>query len=217
MLSLGKLAPGQQQYYLKTVARGAEEYYTGANEAPGEWTGQSAARLGLTDEVDADTLGLVLESRDPISEERLTRAQGAPKIPGFDATFCTPKSVSLLFALGEPEASNEVRNVHDASVTAALGVLEAEAARARRGRAASNDTSRKGSSLPRFVTGRHEQGTRTSTPMFWSRMSCGVLMTGVGQPWMYGRSMDGPRRSATSTRHNSAPNSPTAWVSCGRR
>ena len=35
MLSLGKLAPGQQQYYLDTVARGAEEYYTGAKEAPG--------------------------------------------------------------------------------------------------------------------------------------------------------------------------------------
>ncbi len=26
VLSLGKLAPGQQQYYLDTVARGAEEY-----------------------------------------------------------------------------------------------------------------------------------------------------------------------------------------------
>ena len=39
MLSLGKLAPGQQQYYLDTVAKGAEEYYTGAKEAPGEWRG----------------------------------------------------------------------------------------------------------------------------------------------------------------------------------
>ena len=29
MLSLGKLAPGQQEYYLDTVAKGAEEYYTG--------------------------------------------------------------------------------------------------------------------------------------------------------------------------------------------
>jgi conjugative relaxase-like TrwC/TraI family protein len=134
VLSLGKLAPGQQQYYLETVAHGAEEYYTGAKEAPGEWAGLSAARLGLAGEVDADALGLVLESRDPMSGERLTRAQGAPKIPGFDATFCAPKSVSLLFALGDPEASNEVRNAHDAAVGAALGVLEGEAARARRGR-----------------------------------------------------------------------------------
>jgi conjugative relaxase-like TrwC/TraI family protein len=134
VLSLGKLAAGQQQYYLETVARGAEEYYTGAREAPGEWAGLSAARLGLVGEVDAEALGLVLESRDPASGERLTRAQGAPKIPGFDATFCAPKSVSLLFALGEAEASNEVRNAHDAAVVAALRVLETEAARARRGR-----------------------------------------------------------------------------------
>jgi conjugative relaxase-like TrwC/TraI family protein len=134
MLSVGKLAPGQQEYYLETVARGAEEYYTGAKEAPGQWTGLSTARLGLAGEVDADALGLILESRDPASRERLTRAQGAAKIPGFDATFCAPKSVSLLFALGEPETSNEVRNAHDAAVAAALRVLEAEAARARRGR-----------------------------------------------------------------------------------
>ena len=134
MLSLGKLAPGQQQYYLATVAAGAEEYYTGVKEAPGEWTGRSAARLGLSGEVAAETLRDVLEQRDPRTGERMTRAQGAPKVPGFDATFCAPKSVSLLFGLGEPEVSNEVRNGHDAAVAAAVGVLEAEAARARRGR-----------------------------------------------------------------------------------
>jgi conjugative relaxase-like TrwC/TraI family protein len=134
MLSLGKLQPGQQQYYLATVAAGAEEYYTGAKEAPGEWTGRSAARLGLVGEVDAETLHLVLEGRDPRTGERLTRAQGAPKVPGFDATFCAPKTVSLLFALGDPEASNEVRNAHDTAMAAAMQVLEVEAARARRGR-----------------------------------------------------------------------------------
>jgi conjugative relaxase-like TrwC/TraI family protein len=90
MLSLGKLAPGQQQYYLATVAAGAEEYYTGVKEAPGEWTGRSAARLGLSGEVAAETLRDVLEQRDPRTGERMTRAQGAPKVPGFDATFCAP-------------------------------------------------------------------------------------------------------------------------------
>ena len=134
MLSIGKLAPGQQRYYLETVARGAEEYYTGAKESPGAWAGRSADRLGLWGEVDTDALRLVLESRDPKTGERLTRAQGAPKIPGFDATFCAPKSVSLLFTLGEAEASNEVRNAHDAAVSAALHVFEAEAALARRRR-----------------------------------------------------------------------------------
>jgi conjugative relaxase-like TrwC/TraI family protein len=134
MLSIGKLAPGQQEYYLETVAGGAEEYYTGAKEAPGQWVGRSAERLALIGEVDELSLGRILEQRNPWTGDRLTRAQGAPSVPGFDATFCAPKSVSLLFALGEPEASNQVRNAHDAAVTAALGVFEAEAARCRRGR-----------------------------------------------------------------------------------
>jgi conjugative relaxase-like TrwC/TraI family protein len=97
--------------------------------------GRSADRLGLAGEVDADLLHRVLDRRDPKTGTRLTRAQGAPKVPGFDATFCAPKSVSLLFALGDPEISNEVRNAHDAAVSAAVRVLEDVAARSRRGKA----------------------------------------------------------------------------------
>ncbi|MGQ0432371.1 MAG: MobF family relaxase, partial [Microthrixaceae bacterium] len=134
MLSLGKLAPGQQQYYLDTVARGAEEYYTGAKEAPGQWAGAGSARLGLDGEVDAEQLGRVLEHVDPkTGTYRLTGSRSVPVVAGFDATFNAPTSVSLLFALGEPEVSNQVRNAHDAAQSAALGVLERAACRVRRG------------------------------------------------------------------------------------
>jgi hypothetical protein len=34
MLSIGKLSPGRADYYLDTVAHGAEEYYLGSGEAP---------------------------------------------------------------------------------------------------------------------------------------------------------------------------------------
>ena len=47
------------------MARGAEEYYTGAKEAPGEWMGVGASTLGLEGEVDAETLHHVLLGRDP--------------------------------------------------------------------------------------------------------------------------------------------------------
>ncbi len=134
MLSLGKLAPGQQQYYLDTVARGAEEYYTGAREAPGQSVGAGAARLGLAGEVDAEELGRVLEHVDPkTGTYRLTGSRSVPVVAGFDATFNAPKSVSLLFALGSPEVSNQVRNAHDAAQSAALEVLERAACRVRRG------------------------------------------------------------------------------------
>ena len=134
VLSVGKLAPGQQDYYLDTVARGAEEYYTGGKEAPGQWIGAGASRLGLTGEVDAIALGRVLEHTHPSDAGRLTAARSVPTVAGFDATFCAPKSVSLLFALGTPEVSNEVRNAADAAVRASLQVLEDAACRVRRGK-----------------------------------------------------------------------------------
>jgi conjugative relaxase-like TrwC/TraI family protein len=133
VLSLGKLAPGQQQYYLDTVARGIEEYYTGAKEAPGLWIGSGSARLGLAGEVDAQALHRVLEHVDPSGVYRLTASRSVPVVAGFDVTFCAPKSVSLLFALGPPEVSNEVRNAADAAMAASLGALERVACRVRRG------------------------------------------------------------------------------------
>jgi conjugative relaxase-like TrwC/TraI family protein len=134
VLSVGKLAPGQQQYYLDTVARGLEEYYTGAKEAPGVWVGSGAPRLGLAGEVDAEVLGRVLEHVHPDGVYRLTAPRSVPVIAAYDATFSAPKSVSLLHALGPPEASNEVRNAHDAAVAASLPVLEQAGCRVRRGR-----------------------------------------------------------------------------------
>ena len=133
MLSLGKLAAGGQQYYLDTVATGVEDYYTapvrpradGPDTAPPCSVSTAGRRRGLH---------AVLEARRPGTGERLTRAQGAAKIPGFDATFTAPKSVSLLFASGLPRCPDEVRDAHELAVSRALEVLEAEAARARRGK-----------------------------------------------------------------------------------
>jgi conjugative relaxase-like TrwC/TraI family protein len=134
VLSLGKLGAGQAQYYLDTVAAGAEEYYVGGKEAPGQWCGTSAALLALSGDVDGEALHRLLDHRHPLTDERLTSSRSVPKVVGFDATFSAPKSVSLLFALGDPETSNEVRNAHDVAVAEALGVYEQIAA-GRRGKA----------------------------------------------------------------------------------
>ena len=133
MLSLGKLGAGQAQYYLDTVADGAEEYYVGGKEAPGQWCGTSTALLGLAGEVYAESLHRLLDHRHPLTNERLTSARSVPKVVGFDATFSAPKSVSLTFALGDPETSNEVRNAHDVAVAEALRVYE-QIASGRRGK-----------------------------------------------------------------------------------
>ncbi len=65
MLSLGKLAAGQQEYYEQEVARELDEYYSGEKEAPGRWMGQASRRLGLEGEVCSVEFDRVLSHQDP--------------------------------------------------------------------------------------------------------------------------------------------------------
>ena len=64
-MSIGKLAAGQQEYYLSAVAAGVEDYYTGHGEQPGRWLGGSAELLGLSGTVVPDDLRAVLSGLDP--------------------------------------------------------------------------------------------------------------------------------------------------------
>lgn len=132
MLSIGKLGFGQEGYYLDTVATGVEDYYLGRGEAPGRWLGAGAGELGLDGRVDADVLREVLGGRDPSSGDPLSRGR-ARRVPGFDLTFCAPKSVSVLWGLADPEIGRGVRAAHEVSVDAALAYLEREACWSRRG------------------------------------------------------------------------------------
>jgi conjugative relaxase-like TrwC/TraI family protein len=54
-------------------------------------------------------------------------------VTGFDLTFSAPKSVSVLWGLGDTEVSKAVRRAHDGAVVEALGYLERHATMARRG------------------------------------------------------------------------------------
>jgi conjugative relaxase-like TrwC/TraI family protein len=132
MLSVAKIAPGQESYYLDTVAAGLEDYYSGRGESPGRWTGNAAKHLDLEGRVAADVLGAVLGGRDPETGTRLGQLR-KDRVPGFDLTFSAPKSVSVLWGLGDPDTAGQVRAAHDAAVDAALGWLEREACRSRRG------------------------------------------------------------------------------------
>ena len=97
MLSIGKLAKGQEGYYLDAVARGVEDYYL-EGEAPGRWLGTGTTLLGLEGEVDSVALAAVLDGRDPTIGTPLRSSPGG-RVPGFDLTFRAPKSVSVVFGL----------------------------------------------------------------------------------------------------------------------
>jgi hypothetical protein len=64
VLRLTTLGAGAASYLEETVARGVEEYYLGVKEAPGQWMGSSAARLGLDGEVDGESFHRVLNHAD---------------------------------------------------------------------------------------------------------------------------------------------------------
>ena len=135
MLSIGKLALGQQRYYEQQVAQGHDDYYSGRGEAPGEWTGGGAGELGLAGEVSPAQFNALLAGDDPRAPERRLRAGNSePTIAAFDLTFSAPKSVSVLFAVAPAELSAALVEAHEEAVRAALGHLQETAVFVRRGK-----------------------------------------------------------------------------------
>jgi conjugative relaxase-like TrwC/TraI family protein len=139
MLSIGKLANGQANYYLdlagervdrsSSVASGVEDYYVGGAEPPGRWGGALASEVRLKGQVEAKALKALLdESGGDPSEPRPRR-----KVPGFDLTFSAPKSVSVVFGIADDDVQRRVMDAHRVAVESALAYLEREAVRVRRG------------------------------------------------------------------------------------
>ncbi len=134
MLSIGKLGKGQERYYLEKVAEGAEDYYSGEGEEPGQWLGEAARELGLSGEVEPDQLVAMLTGMNPATGAPLglRAVPGNGPVPGFDLTFSAPKSVSLTWALAGEEISPEVKAAHQRSVEVALSYMERHACLTRR-------------------------------------------------------------------------------------
>jgi conjugative relaxase-like TrwC/TraI family protein len=134
MLSIGKLGAGRAEYYLEQVHAGADEYYTADQAEPGHWTGKASELLGLAGEVDTGAFRRVLDARHPGSGEPLgVPTTSSKRVAGFDLCFSAPKSVSVAWALAPPELARAIVGAHDNAVEHAVGAMEAEALRARRG------------------------------------------------------------------------------------
>lgn len=127
MLRVARVGRGGEAYYLQ-VARG-----TGTGIEPaGQWVGHGASQLGLSGPVEADPLTAVLAGRDATGTEILSATHDRVRVVAFDLTFCAPKSVSLLQALGEPEMGTAVREAHEGAVSAAFDYVERRVAAVRR-------------------------------------------------------------------------------------
>lgn len=137
MLSIGKIAAGNERYYLDSVADGKEDYYTGGGEAPGTWHGTGAEQAGVSGTVEADDFTAIISGRTPAGV-KLRAATSRVTVDGYDLTFSAPKSVSLLYAIGDPGVARAARDAHDHAVREALGYVEREACFVRRGVAGRN-------------------------------------------------------------------------------
>ena len=111
-----------------TTSRRAKSRAVGSAPAP--------TQLGLAGDVDDDAFRAVLAGEDPSAGVRLRR--GNARLCAFDLTLSAPKSVSLLWALGDPDTAHAVVAAHEHAVDQTIGYLEREAvriaARARRPR-----------------------------------------------------------------------------------
>jgi TrwC relaxase len=111
VLSIGKLSAGQASYYLDqaearvdavtSIGGGVEDYYVGSGEARGVWVGTGSAALGIAGEVDGDALRSVLAGDDPVEGGPLRSSSSPVRVAGFDLTFSAPKSVSVIFGIGD--------------------------------------------------------------------------------------------------------------------
>ncbi len=137
MLTIGNLGASRKQlaYYEQQVAAGIEDYYTGRGEAPGRWRGSGVKALGVTpgEHVDHGGFLALMQGRHP-GDATVLRAMGTcSTVAALDLTFSAPKSVSVLFAVGDEVMSSALLEAHERAVDAALAYLDREACFTRRG------------------------------------------------------------------------------------
>jgi conjugative relaxase-like TrwC/TraI family protein len=180
MLSIGKMVVGAEEYYLGIVAQGNEEYYTGTGEAPGKWMGSGTDALGLRGEVAPGDLRAILAGVSPKDGSPLAaRRGGSSRVSGFDLTFSSPKSVSVLWGLSDPETSAAVRAAHDRAVAEGLEYLERHATVARRGAGGDRRIETSGLVAAAFV----HRTSRNGDPQLHTHVLAANVVLGADGRW----------------------------------
>jgi conjugative relaxase-like TrwC/TraI family protein len=111
-------------YYVKQLPN----YYLQSGEPRGIWFGDGATTLGLIGDVDDEAFVALMAGMDPTRPDRhLGRSYDDKSVRGFDVTASAPKSVSVLFALGDQETRHQVLAAHDDAVGALAAWIERHA------------------------------------------------------------------------------------------
>jgi conjugative relaxase-like TrwC/TraI family protein len=159
VMSMARLSAGTEyRYLLRHTAAGDAarpqstslvDYYAATGYPPGRWLGCGLA--GLNDGagiasgsvVTEQALAALYAGRDPVTEQPLGRPFAAyaavdgratrHAVAGFDLTFTVPKSVSVLWAMGNTHTRDLISRTHRQAVEDALLFVEARVAATRTG------------------------------------------------------------------------------------
>jgi conjugative relaxase-like TrwC/TraI family protein len=137
MLTISKpLSAGQaQSYHQKEFTAKEQNYWSQRGEIAGEWQGRLTEKFGLAGAVSAEEFARLSRGQHPQTGEQLVRQRASYEYKdgegntiktmehraGWDATFSTPKSVSLTALVG---GDYRVREAHREAVRTALEHLE---------------------------------------------------------------------------------------------
>lgn len=127
----GTSAQAYYEHLIDGRDREIEDYY--AKREKGRWLGRGADALGLSGPVRKEAFQDLAFGFDPKTGNPLVQNPGNNHRSGWDLTFSAPKSVSLVWALGDDETRERITAAHDRAVETALSYMERHASFCRKG------------------------------------------------------------------------------------
>ena len=205
-MSVHRLSAGSGFRYLlrdtasSDVHRGPElpltEYYAASGNPPGRWAGAGLAGLAGGHGVPAGTLvsesamsAVFGHAADPVTREPLGRAfpnrvdaDGVRRpsgVAGFDLTFTVPKSVSVLWALGDQQTRTAIVVAHHAAIDQVLEMVEHRVLATRVGHAGLTTVATRGAVAAAF----DHPDTRSGDPNLHTHLVVANRVQGPDRVW----------------------------------
>ncbi|MCT9515821.1 relaxase domain-containing protein [Acinetobacter baumannii] len=155
------------QYYENLAV---EDYYELGGEPVGYWLGQLQSALYIAGQVQTGELGKMLQGYHPITGEALASNAGPDHKGGWDMTFSAPKSVSVAWALANPETKTAIQNAQKKAVEAGVRFLEKHAF-------SSRDRGEMSGSINQIIAAAYEHST---SRMLDPQLHTHVLVANIG-------------------------------------
>ncbi|HJQ92020.1 MAG TPA: MobF family relaxase [Acidimicrobiia bacterium] len=148
MLAIGKLSAASVDYFTEQLSHsvgedvpvlrgggtdGRVDYYA-SHQAPARWMGSGleAADVDPQSPVTKEAFARLMRY-ETLSGESMTRPRASHgRVAAFDHTLSAPKSVSLLYAFGDRQTRQQVREAHLEAVREAVEYMEEHCAQARK-------------------------------------------------------------------------------------